>query len=225
MSILAIIPARSGSKGIPGKNMKFLAGKPLIQWSIEAALASRFIDKIFVSTDDIKIAKFVEKFGIEVPFLRPKFLATDSSLVIDTVIHIIKNIDNYDNVLLLQPTSPLRSTNDIDALINLSHKSKSDSVVSITESIYKPEIYYYLNSNQTIKPLIDGIKNFNRQDLKKNYVLNGACYYASKEFILINKSFINKETVGYVMPFERSIDIDNSYDWDIAEFLIKAKTE
>ncbi len=205
--------------------MKFFAGKPLIQWSIEAALASRFIDKIFVSTDDIKIARFVEKFDIEVPFLRPKYLAKDSSLVIDTVLHIINNFDTYDNIILLQPTSPLRSTDDIDSLINLSVKSKSDSVVSITESIYKPEIYFYLNSNQTIKPLIDGIKNFNRQDLRKNYVLNGASYYASKEFILTNKTFINEQTLGYVMPFERSIDIDNSYDWDIAEFLIKERIE
>tara|TARA_B100001027_G_C16258485_1_gene328173 strand:+ start:743 stop:1417 length:675 start_codon:yes stop_codon:yes gene_type:complete len=222
MKILAIIPARGGSKGIPNKNMKLFSGKPLIEWTIISALQSKFIDRVFISTDDHKIANFAENLGIKVPFLRDPKLSLDKSYIIDTVLSVMKKFSTYESMILLQPTSPLRTSKDIDSVIKIGLEKNFQSVVSIAESIYAPQLFYSLSKKKTISPLIKTEKAFNRQDFPLNYVINGACYFANKEFLFKNKKFITDDTIGYVMPQERSIDIDTHFDWKIAQFLHKS---
>ena len=219
MKVIAIIPAREGSKGIVGKNMKLFNGKPLIEWTINAALKAEFVDRVFVSTDSNQIADFSKSFGLDIPFLRPKELATDVSYVIETVIHTIKIFIEYDYVILLQPTSPLRNSNDIDSVIKLSIENDFRSVVAISEAQYLPQLFYQLKEDTNLIPLFENNKCFNRQEFSSYYILNGACYFASRKFLLENKKFISDDTLGYIMPKERSIDIDSYYDWSIAEFL------
>lgn len=219
MKVIAIIPAREGSKGIAGKNMKLFNGKPLIEWTINAALKAEFVDRVFVSTDSNQIADFSKNLGIDIPFLRPRELAKDFSYVIETVIHTINIFLEYDYVILLQPTSPLRNSNDIDSVIKLSIENDFRSIVSISEAQYLPQLFYQLKEDASLIPLFENNKSFNRQEFSSYYILNGACYFASRKLILENKKFISDDTLGYIMPKERSIDIDTYYDWSIAEFL------
>ena len=184
-----------------------------------AALNADFVDRVFVSTDSNQIAEFSKNLGLDVPFLRPRELAKDDSYVIDTVIYTIKIFLEYDYVILLQPTSPLRNSNDIDSVIKLSFENNFRSIVSISEAQYLPQLFYQLKGDTTLSPLFDNNKCFNRQEFSSYYILNGACYFASRNFIMENKKFISDDTLGYIMPKERSIDIDSYYDWSIAEFL------
>lgn len=224
MKVLAIIPARGGSKGILNKNMKLFSGKPLIEWTIKNALDSKFINKVFVSTDNKEIANFAKDLGLEVPFLRDKKLATDKSYIIETVLNTMTKFPDFESIILLQPTSPLRITKDIDSVIKLGIENNFNSVVSITNCMHSPQLFYKLNKSKTITPLLKNKKNFNRQEFDENYILNGACYYAKKEFLFEHKKFISEDTVGYLMPQERSIDIDTYFDWQIAEYLHTLKS-
>ena len=152
MSILAIIPARGGSKGIPGKNIKLLANKPLVAYTIEAALKVKEIDSLILSTDDTKIAEIGAAYGAQVPFLRPKELARDESNSVDTVFHVLSKVKNYENILLLQPTSPLRNSEDIRGIINYKMINKCSSVVSVSKSKKPPECIYHIDKNDVLKP-------------------------------------------------------------------------
>ena len=134
MSIIALIPARGGSKGIPRKNIKLFCGKPLIYWSIKVALENKFIDRVIVSTEDIEIAQIATDFSAEVPFLRPKDLANDNSLTIDVVLDILDNLEDVNDILLLQPTSPLRRDEDLSSIFEFREKCCSDSAVSVCSS-------------------------------------------------------------------------------------------
>ena len=212
MSLLALIPARGGSKRVPKKNIKLLNGKPLINWTIDEALKVNSIDRIIVSTDDNEIANLALEAGAEVPFLRPENLSDDYSLSIDVVVHILERFPEISNVLLLQPTSPFRTADDIHNIIEMKFKYKYDSIVSLSKSIIKSELIYQLDSNKLLKK---AIKNNN-----EIYTLNGALYLSSRTFIEENKSFIADTTVGYIMPTERSLDIDTPLDWLGAEFII-----
>tara|TARA_B100000212_G_scaffold338083_1_gene314025 strand:- start:701 stop:1375 length:675 start_codon:yes stop_codon:yes gene_type:complete len=220
MSLLAIIPARGGSKGIPKKNIKNFGGKPLIQWTIEAALESQFIDKIIVSTENKEIADYSKTLGIDVPFLRDENLALDNSLIIDVILNILNKLDNFSEMILLQPTSPLRNRYDIDQAIKFKNKNKVESLVSISKPFNHPNHFYKLNSDYKVSPLMENNKLNNRQDYEEFFVINGAIYISSKQSIINNKSLINKNTLGYIMPKERSIDIDELLDWEIAEMLL-----
>ena len=222
MKVLGLIPARGGSKGIPKKNIKSFLGKPLINWTIEQALSTKLISKVFVSTDNQEIANISKEAGAEVPFLRPRRLASDTSPTIDCILHALDNFEEFDEVIILQPTCPLRSLEDIENVFNLREKQKEESIVSISLSSKHPSWTYFLDkSNKIIQ--FDSTRNYTRrQDFPKTYFLNGAIYLCSREFAFREKSLINKNTIGYTMPQERSIDIDSEIDFKIAEFLKKS---
>ena len=147
MSSICVIPARGGSKRIPRKNIKHFRNKPLISWTIDTAIKSNCFDKIIVSTDDNSIADFSKRLGINVPFLRDKKLAEDNSLIIDTVLDLIEEFNDYSHVLLLQPTSPLRTHIDIKNIISMMKANKSQSLVSVTEAKENPALFFNINEN------------------------------------------------------------------------------
>ena len=218
---IAIIPARGGSKEIPRKNIKLFAGEPLIKWTIKVACNSKLINKVIVSTDDEEIAKVSISYGAEVPFLRPAELSTDESPTIDTVLHYLNKNPEVSEIILLQPTSPLRTTLDINKVIEKKIQLDCDSIASITEAFSHPSICYRIASNGEILSFMANHKPTRRQDLHKAYCLNGSIYLANSKFLVKHNTFVNKETIGYVMPQNRSIDIDTLYDWEIAEILFK----
>ncbi|MDD5457563.1 MAG: acylneuraminate cytidylyltransferase family protein [Candidatus Margulisbacteria bacterium] len=226
-SIVALIPARGGSKGLPGKNIRSLAGKPLIAWTIDAALDSKYIDRVIVSTDDEKIADTARQYKADVPFVRPQELATDSATGTDVALHTLnwlkENDKNYDALILLQPTSPLRSVEDIDDLIQQFFlNSSAKALVSVCEAHHHPLWANTLPSDLNMRDFIrPEIKNKNRQDLPVYYQLNGALYIASPDYILNVKSFLGPETYAYIMPAERSVDIDDLSDFFLVENLLK----
>ncbi|MEA2015212.1 MAG: acylneuraminate cytidylyltransferase family protein [Actinomycetota bacterium] len=225
-TILGLIPARCGSKGLPRKNIKPLLGKPLIVWTIEQALASKYLDRVIVSTDDKEIVEVSKKYGAEVPFMRPKELATDEAKGIDVVLHTIdwieKNDQLYDLVMLLQPTSPLRKSEDIDKAIELLILKKAKAIVSVCEVDHHPLWANILPEDGCMKGFIKTeIMNKSRQELPVFYRLNGAIYFAYCNYLKRQKSFFGRDTFAYIMPQERSIDIDDEIDFKLAEFLMK----
>lgn len=224
MTLLALIPARGGSKGIPRKNIRPFCGKPLLHWTIEAALASVCVDHVVVSTEDPDIAEAAKAGGAEVPFVRPADLATDEAPGIAPVLHALEQLPHVSNVLLLQPTSPLRTSTDIDAIVGLRKQAGRESAVSLTPSAKHPAWMYGLSDDQRLEPFLKSDGTTCRQQLPAAYVLNGALYLASRDFLLREQSFIAPDTVGYVMPSERSVDIDTPLDWQWAEFLMQQKT-
>jgi len=229
-TILGLIPARGGSKGLPRKNIKPLSDKPLIAWTIEQALASKYLDRIAVSTDDKEIAEVSKKYGADVPFIRPKELAEDNAKGIDVVLHAIdwlKKNDRrkqYDLMMLLQPTSPLRTTEDIDKAIELLFLKKAKAIVSVCEVDHHPLWANTLPEDGCMKDFIrKEVMNKNRQELPKFYRLNGAIYIAYCDYLQKQKSFFGKDTFAYIMPKSRSMDIDDEIDFRLAEILIKGK--
>jgi CMP-N,N'-diacetyllegionaminic acid synthase len=217
-SILAIIPARGGSKGLPRKNIRLLNGKPLLAWTIEAALKSGVIDRCIVSTDDEEIAKIAKDWGADVPFLRPKHLATDESSGLDPVFHAIEMLPGYRHVVLLQPTSPLRDEYDIRNAISIYLKNSYRSYVSVTQVARHPYHCFKVTESSSIVPLFPDQDIKRRQDLPSFYSLNGAIYIADIAWFLQNKTFIAADTHGFVMPVEKSLDIDTLRDFHMAEF-------
>ena len=222
MSLLALIPARGGSKGILRKNIKLFFGKPLIYWTINAAKQAKCIDKIVVSTDDDEIADIALNYGAEVPFLRPAELATDKTSGVDPALHAIKHIPGFDWLLLLQPTSPLRTASDIDGIYKFCKKNSSKSAVSVSEVSKHPYLMFGRDKSFRLKPIIKNRpKILNRQEFPSVFSLNGALFLSRVDFLLKNEAFITKETIGFNMPQERSIDIDSIFDWNMAEQIFK----
>ena len=220
---IALIPARGGSKGIPRKNIRELCGKPLIAWSIEAAQKSKYIDRIIISTEDQEIADVARSYGAEVPFLRPVELAQDDSLGITPVIHALEQFPEVEQVLLLQPTSPLRTTADIDGIVKMCQEAQAPAAVSICEPSKHPNWMFSCGKDGTLSPFTDNPISTLRQDLPKVYTLNGALYLAKTDWIQQNRSFLSPQTLGYVMPPERSADIDTLLDWEWVELLMSKK--
>lgn len=225
-SVLAIIPARGGSKGVPRKNIRHLAGKPLIAWSIEEAKKSKYIDRLVVTTEDEEIAEVAKSWGAEVPFLRPSELAHDDTPGIDPVLHTIEMIPDFDYVILLQPTSPLRIAEDIDSCFELCIEKKVNASVSITLTDKSPYWMYNLVDGNNLQPVIIPEKPIlRRQDAPDAYVLNGAVYVAKIAWLKKTKSFLHEETIGYVMPRERSIDVDTMMDFLYLETFLGKKID
>ena len=221
MKVLAVIPARGGSKGIPGKNIRMLAGKPLIAWTIRAAMDSGVVDQIVVSTDDKEIGEIALAWGAEVPGLRPAALAQDETGSMDVVLHLAAQIDAFDWLLLLQPTSPLRSADDIRGIMNLVFERGAHSAVSLCESSSSPVWMYNIDKYDRLRSVLPfGNHVHRRQELSPAYQLNGAMYLMKREWLLTNKNFIGSDTIGYLMPPERSADIDTPLDWEWVEFLL-----
>jgi len=220
--ILGLIPARGGSKGLPRKNIINLAGKPLIAWTIEEAKKSKYIDKLILSSEDDEIIRIAKEYGCEVPFKRPVELARDNTPAIEPVLHAIKKLSNYNYVVLLQPTSPLRTVEDIDGCIEKCIYNKVNACVSVAEPDKSPYWMYSLDDKDQMVPLLDTEEKFTyRQEIPKAYVLNGAIYIAKTIYLLKNKTFVSEDTIAFIMPKERSIDIDSGLDYKLAEILIK----
>lgn len=226
-SVLAIIPARGGSKGLPGKNIKELCGKPLIAWSIEQAKSCSDIDKIVVSTDDEKIAEVAKTYGAEVPFIRPAELASDTASTIEVIFHTIDWLKKHQDyqagyILLLQPTSPLRSSEDINGAIQMLKDKNAKAVVSVCECDHHPWWSNTLPDDCNMKDFISPeIINKRRQDLPVFYRLNGAIYLAETDYLSEQNSFFGPNTFAYKMPKERSVDIDSGLDFKLAQLLLE----
>jgi N-acylneuraminate cytidylyltransferase len=222
MSVLAIIPARGGSKGIPRKNIQLLGGKPLIGWTIDAAKQASYINRIIVSTDDEEIASIARNMGVDVPFIRPAELATDETPGIAPVLHAISLLPFHDWVLLLQPTSPLRSTEDIIGIWQFCHDNGAPSAVSVCEMDKHPFWMYQRNAEYRLESFFNLRPDVRRrQDLPPAYALNGAMYIAKTDWLLERRDFIGPETLGYIMPAERSVDLDSMQDWYWVKFLVE----
>ena len=215
-----MIPARGGSKGIFRKNIKDLCGKPLIAWTIEAAKEASSIERVIVSTEDDEIASIAMEFGAEVPFIRPREFALDETPGIEPVLHAISELPEYDEVLVLQPTSPLRTAEDIDGIVSYAHEQNASCVVSVCETQKHPQWMYKLDESKRMVPLINEPFVALRQDLPPVYIFNGALYWARCGWLRETLSFLKAETYAYVMPVERSIDIDSDLDWKLVELLI-----
>lgn len=224
--ILAIIPARGGSKGVPRKNIREVAGKPLIAWTIEEAKKSKYITKTILSSEDEEIIHIAREYDCDVPFIRPMELAADEASGMVPVLHAISELkdEKFDYIVLLQPTSPLRTVEDIDGCIKLALKTKNGSVVSVTDPNKSPYWMYKLDENKNIQPIFETeSKTLRRQELPKVYTLNGAVYVSTLNQIMQVESFITRDTKGYIMPQERSYDIDNEIDFTICDFLIRKR--
>lgn len=224
-TILAIIPARGGSKGVPRKNIRLLAGKPLIAWTIDEAKKSKYIDRLILSSEDEEIIKVAREYGCEVPFKRPFELAQDDTPGIKPVIHVLNTLEEkYEYVVLLQPTSPLRTVEDIDGCIQHCMEKGAPACISITEAPQSPYWMYKLDDDMKLKPFVQNGEIINRrQDLPIVYMLNGAVYVAESRFITENKSFLTEETAGYIMSGENSVDIDTEMDFAYCEWLINRR--
>ena len=223
---LALIPARGGSKGLKDKNIRQLNNKPLLAYTIEAAKESEIFDRIIVSTDSEKIAAVALKYGAEVPFMRPKELATDTASSMDVLIYTIELLqesnDKYDYVALLQPTSPLRTSQDIVGAVNLLIEKNANSVVSVCRVEHSPLWSNTLPEDLSLKDFIrPEIRNLRRQDLPIFYRLNGAIYIVKVSYILESKDFFGQESYAYIMPVNRSVDIDTELDLVLAEVLLQ----
>lgn len=217
--ILAIIPARGGSKGVPRKNIRDLAGKPLIAWTIEEAKKSRYIDQLILSSEDDEIIEVAKQYGCEVSFKRPLELAQDDTPGIEPVLHAIEQCPGYDYVVLLQPTSPLRTVEDIDGCIEKLLNSDADFCVSVTEPEKSPYWMYTLEGERMVPLLPQEELVTRRQDLPKVYALNGAVYVGNIMEIIETKNFLTKSTLGYVMSKENSIDIDTEIDFKLCNLI------
>lgn len=226
--VLAIIPARGGSKGVARKNIKNLCDKPLIAWTIEEALKSKYIDRLVVSTEDKEIAEISRKYGAEIPFTRPKELAQDETPGIEPILHCVKWIienENFypDYTCTLQCTSPFRKAKDIDEALEIIIKKDSDSIIGVCESEVSP---YWMKKvkNGKLKDFIeDGPIYARRQDMPRIYRLNGAIYIGKTDILIKNKSWHTDNTIPYIMNRIDSIDVDDLVDFKFAEFLMKER--
>lgn len=223
-SVLAVIPARGGSKGIPGKNIVDLAGKPLLAWTIEAAKKSRYIDRVILSSDDDEIIAVAKRWGCEVPFKRPARLAQDDTPGVDPVLHALEELSGYDYVVLLQPTSPLRAVEDIDGCIAECDSKGAKCCVSVTEPDKSPYWMFTIGAGGRLVPVVKTeTVAVRRQDLPTVYALNGAVYVADSKWLQKSRSFLTEATVAYPMARKNSVDIDNQIDLYLADLLLRQR--
>jgi CMP-N,N'-diacetyllegionaminic acid synthase len=227
--VLAYIPARSGSKGILHKNIIDVGGKPLIAHTIEAAKKSKYVDKLIFSTDSEKYAKIAQIYGAEVPFIRPAMLATDTAKEIDVVLHLISWAENklenkFDVIIKLQPTSPLRTAEDVDNALEQFMEKNADSVISVNECLVPPVWTNTLPNDLSMKNFIrEEIKTVNRQQLPTYYQLNGGVFVSGWDGLKKRKSWIGDNAYAYIMPKKRSVDIDEPIDLELVRILMKQK--
>lgn len=225
--ILGVITARGGSKGIPRKNIKDLAAKPLIAHTIEAAKGSQYLTRCIVSTDDQEIADIALKFGADIPFIRPAELAQDQSMSIEVVQDVLTKLaeefgETYDYLMILQPTSPLRNAQDIDQAIKKIVETKADSVMSMVELVdFSLKKLKKIEDDQILAIVeAEGHQSARRQDLSKIYKRNCAIYLTKTELIK-NGDLFGLISRPYIMPEERSIDINKPIDFLLAEFFFE----
>jgi N-acylneuraminate cytidylyltransferase/CMP-N,N'-diacetyllegionaminic acid synthase len=230
-SVIAIVPARAGSKGLPKKNIRELCGKPVIAWTIEAGLASEYIDVVVVSTDSEDIAKIAGEFGATTPFIRPAELATDEATSFDVVKHVLDFYKHelnriFDYTVLLEPTSPLRDSVDIDrALEKLAETSHAESIVGIAKTEGQNPIFLVkIQENASLIGFIDGrMKTVRRQEIEDIYFFEGSIYISETPALLEKKTFYHEETIGFLFPKWKSLEIDDEDDFIMIEALMAKK--
>lgn len=219
---LALVPARGGSKGIPRKNIRPLAGKPLIAWTIEAAKAVPGIERVVVSTEDEEIAAVAREWGADVPFLRPAELASDEAPGIAPVLHAVGELPDHDDLVLLQPTSPLRDATHIAGLLQFAREKRATSVVSVREVDDHPSWMFHRAADGSLERYARFDEAARRQDLAELFTLNGAMYWITRERLLEVEALVSADTLGFVMDAESSVDIDTMLDWRLAEALLSS---
>jgi len=222
--MVALIPARGGSKGLPKKNLKLLKGLPLISYTIIAAKKAKCIDKVIVSTDDEGIASISREYGAEVPFIRPTCLAEDDSPAIDVYLHAIEELEKthrivLDDICVLLPTCPLRTWVDIDKAYSIYIMKKADSVISFTQESHPIYWNKFIDTNGRFVNIFDEDYLENRQKLRLSYYPNGGIYIF-KTTLLRQRKYYSDKSYAYIMPRERSVDIDTQNDFAYAEFLL-----
>ena len=228
MKNIAIIPARSGSKGLKDKNIKLLNGKPLLAYSVEAALESKIFDEVMVSTDSEKYAAIARDYGANVPFLRSAELSSDTASSKDVILDVLNRYEAsgkiFDTFCLLQPTSPLRTASDIIKAYEYFSEKDALAVVGVTEADHSPLIYGTLPEDRSMVGFIkDGIKDKPRQALETYYRINGAMYIASVEYYREFCDFYKDRCYAYVMGREVSVDIDSELDFELASVIYNKK--
>lgn len=217
--ILALIPARGGSKGVPGKNLCQVGGVSLIARAIQSAKQSHYIDRLIVSSDDQAILNEARGHGCEVPFVRPEELAQDATPGVDPVLHALEQLPGFDYVVLLQPTSPFRRAQDIDAAIEQCIDACAPFCVSVSEPKSHPQWCFRVDDQQHLHSLYPGEGVTHRQALEQVVALNGAVYVANTQALQEHKTFLTEQTVVSKMPVERSLDIDTHFDLQVAQLL------
>jgi CMP-N,N'-diacetyllegionaminic acid synthase len=224
--VLGLITARGGSKGLPGKNIRLLCGKPLIEWSISAAKAASCVDRIVVSTDDAAIADVARRAGAEVPFERPSELATDSASSVDVVIHAIDTLAKtdlaFDIVVLLEPTSPLRDSFDIDDAVQRLIQTGAGAVVSVCRAVSThPAFMFSLDEKGRLRPYLErNPTGLRRQDIDPIFFLDGTLYASRIDVLKTKRSFYHEDTVAFEVPKWKSLEIDDSDDFIMVEALM-----
>ena len=225
--VLGLITARGGSKGVPGKNIKVIADKPMITWTIEAAIKSTSLSRVIVSTDDKDIAQISLQSKAEVPFMRPNILAEDDSPHIDTVIHAVEWMvtnENYnaDYIMLLQPTSPMRTARDIDDAISIALEKDLGCVISVCESKSHPNFTWSISEDGSLTNFLSKPKEYlRRQTLKPAYAQNGAIFLIRQDILLKEKTLYASTVFPYIMPQERSLEVDDSWDMYLADLIMR----
>lgn len=228
-NIIAVIPARAGSKGLPGKNIRELCGKPLIAWSIEAGLGSKYIDEVMVTTDSEEIARIAKALGASVPFIRPAELANDKSSSFDVIKHALnyyasERRKTFEYVVLLEPTSPLRDKDDIDmAIEQLLSTPEASAVVGIckTESQHPAFLVRKDENNYLVGYENKDMKVLRRQEISDVYFFEGSVYVSNTNALLTHQSFYHDRTLGYEVPKWKSLEIDDIDDFVMVEAIMK----
>ena len=222
---LAIIPARSGSKGLKDKNIKLLNGKPLIAYTIEAALKSNIFREVLVSTDSEEYKKVSQEYGAWVPFLRPRCFAEDNTSTNEVIENVLLTLENmgktYENFMVLQPTSPLRDENDLKEAFDFFIEKNANSVVSMCECEHSPLLTRKLSNEKQLDGFFADLKCSRRQELNNYYRLNGAIYLAKVDYFKKYKDLYKENSYAYIMDKCKSVDIDDMNDFLYAEFLMK----
>ncbi|MBF0153483.1 MAG: acylneuraminate cytidylyltransferase family protein [Magnetococcales bacterium] len=225
--VLAVIPARGGSKGIPRKNICDLAGKPLLAWSVEVGRECNCIDRLILSSEDAEIIATAQAWGCDVPFVRPLELAQDDSPTIPVLIHALDALpESYDYLVLLQVTSPLRQASDIVACLEMCEHNQAPACVTLVETHQNPQYMYRLDPSGHMLPVLgpkSGTAHIRRQDLPKAFALNGAVCVARVPWLREHRTFLGESTLGHVMPPERSLDIDTRLDLLLARAILAAR--
>ena len=226
MSVLGLIPARSGSKGIPDKNIKQICGRPLIAWACEAALNARTLDKIVCSSDSAKIIEITEANGVKAPFIRPSYLAQDNTLIVDVICHALEWLkdggENYDYICLIQATSPLVQPEDIDRAVQIALTHNADTVICGYNSGQRhPTAMFTMGNAGEVEWLLDSNKRMaRRQDLPNIFMRSGLVYVFRSDMLLKTKQLYGSKVYAVEVPEERAISIDTELDFTIVEVLL-----
>lgn len=225
--VLAIVPARKGSKRLKNKNILPLSNKPLIAWTLDAALQSKYIDNVFVSTDSQLISDIAITYKAQCPLLRPEELSNDTATTNDVITHVIEYLESqndiYDYIILLQPTSPLRTTCDIDASIDKIYKMDKDTLVSLSLCAHSPLLINVLPENESLSGFLKKENNIRSQDMPKYYRINGAIYIFKRSYVGKLSEIYNDKGIAFISSAGSDIDIDTLQDFEYAEYLINKK--